>query len=241
MPRVSEYAEQALRDIVGDRVRTDRVERKLYSADIGAIPRLVAPFLPTGVAGAVVRPMDEAEVVSLTALARERGLALVPRGASTSGYGGVLPREGAVVLDVSGMDRVLDVDHDASTARVQPGVIWERLQKRLNEEGLDLRLYPSSTPSSTVGGWLAQGGSGFGSYEYGPFKDNVVSARVVLPDGEVYTFAGAELERLVADAEGITGVITEVVIRLRPFEPEVHRLVSFDDAGSHDRRALPRL
>ena len=232
MPQVSEYVERSLREIVGDRIRTDRVERKLYSADIGALPKLVAPFVPAGVAGAVVRPMDEPEIVSLTKLARERGLSLVPRGASTSGYGGVLPREGAVVVDLSGMDKVLDVDAKALTARVQPGIIWEPLQKRLNRDGLDLRLYPSSTPSSTVGGWLAQGGSGFGSYEYGAFKENVVSARVVLPDGDVRTFDGPELERLVADAEGITGFITEVVIRLRRFEPEVHRLMSFRDADS---------
>jgi Fe-S oxidoreductase/FAD/FMN-containing dehydrogenase len=232
MTQVNEYTERALRDICGQRVRTDRVECKMYSSDIGALPSLVAPFVPTGTAGAVVRPLDEAEVVSLTDLARRRGLTLVPRGASTSGYGGVLPTAGAVVVDVSGMDKVLEVDAEAMTVRVQPGAIWQFLQRKLNAQGLDLRLYPSSTPSSTVGGWLAQGGSGMGSYEFGPFKDSVASARVVLPDGEVREFSGDDLERIVADAEGITGVITEVTVRLRPLEDEVHRLVAFSDAGS---------
>lgn len=232
MTQVNEFTEQALREVCGDRVRTDRVERKIYSADIGDLPSLVAPFVAAGTAGAVVRPMDEAEIVALTALARERGLTLVPRGASTSGYGGVLPADGSVVVDVSGMDKVLDVDPEAMTATVEPGIIWEFLQRKLHAMDLDLRLYPSSTPSSTVAGWLAQGGSGFGSYEFGPFKDSVVSARVVLPDGEVREFDGEELQTLVADAEGITGIITRVIIRLRPLDGEVHRLVAFKDAGS---------
>jgi hypothetical protein len=82
-----------------------------------------------------------------------------------------------------------------------------------------------------VAGWLAQGGSGFGSYEYGQFKENVVSARVVLPTGEAREFDGEELATYIADAEGITGIITEVTFKVRPLEPEVHRLIAFTDAA----------
>ena len=231
MAVVNDRVETALRGIVGDRVRTDRVERRLYSADIGEMPRLVKPFVPAGLAGAVVRPMSEAEIVGLVGLARAEGLKLVPRGASTSGYGGVLPVEGAVVIDVSGMHDILEVDAAAKTVRVQPGLIWEELARKLVSHDLALRLYPSSTPSSSVAGWLAQGGAGFGSYEFGMFKDNVVSARVVLPTGEVRTFTGEELATLVADAEGITGIITEVTVSLRDLEPETHRLIAFETAA----------
>jgi Fe-S oxidoreductase/FAD/FMN-containing dehydrogenase len=236
MAQVSEYVEADLKRICGEgRVSTWGVERKLYSADIGAMPRAIKPFVPSGIAGAVVRPADEGQIVELMKLARERGLKLTPRGASTSGYGGVLPAEGAVVVDISGMDKVLSVDLAARTATVQAAAIWEPLQRRVNRDGLDLRLYPSSLPSSTVGGWLAQGGSGFGSYEFGLIKENVVSARVVLPTGEVRVFSGEDLERYVADAEGITGIITEVTLGLRPLEAEVHRLVSFPDTASLGR------
>ena len=230
MPSVSQHVEESLRAIVGDRIRTDRVERRLYSADIGEMPKLVKPFVPAGLAGAVVRPTTEDEVVALVKLAARDGLKLVPRGASTSGYGGVLPVEGAVVVDLSGMHGVLDVDVAGRKVRVQPGLIWEELQRKLEPLGLALRLYPSSTPSSSVAGWLAQGGAGFGSYEYGMFKDNVESARVVLPTGDVRTFTGRDLARYVADAEGITGIITEVTVLLRDLEPETHRLFAFDDA-----------
>ncbi|MFA5844138.1 MAG: FAD-binding and (Fe-S)-binding domain-containing protein [Coriobacteriia bacterium] len=232
MAVISDRHESALAGIFGDRMRTDRVERKLYSADIGEMPKLVKPFVPAGLAGAVVRPKDEDEIVELVELAGAERLCLVPRGASTSGYGGVLPVEGAVVVDVSGMHAILEVDAERKTARVQPGLVWEDLQRDIEKQGLTLRLYPSSTPSSSVAGWLAQGGAGFGSYEYGMFKDNVVSARVVLPTAEVRVFSGDDLARYIADAEGITGIITEITVMLRELEPEVHRLIAFPDSAS---------
>ncbi len=231
MSVVSSQVAESLEAVVGaDRVRTDQRERKMYSFDIGAMPSLVKPFMPAGIAGAVVRPRNEQQVVELMRLARAQGLRLVPRAWATSGYGGVLPPKGAVVVDVSSMTEVLNVDPTALTARVQTGAIWEEVDKVLARDGLSLRMYPSSYPSSSVGGWLAQGGSGFGSFEYGTFKENVISARVALPTGDVKEFSGTELMHLVADAEGITGIITEVEFRVRALEDEVHRLIAFDTA-----------
>ncbi len=232
MGSVSERIERELEEICGaDRVRTTRVERKMYSFDIGAMPRLVAPFVPAGTAGAVVRPRDEEQLVRLVRLAQREGVPLVPRGWATSGYGGVLPRSGAIVVDLSGWGKVLSVDTDALTVRVQAGAVWEQVDRQIKKQGVTLRLYPSSYPSSSVGGWLAQGGSGFGSYEHGQFKDNVVAARVVLPTGEIREFTGDDLLAYVADAEGTTGLITEVEFRVRPLEDEVHRLVAFESAA----------
>jgi Fe-S oxidoreductase/FAD/FMN-containing dehydrogenase len=99
----------------------------------------------------------------------------------------------------------------------------------LAKQRLTLRLYPSSYPSSTAGGWLAQGGTGFGSYETGWYRDNVLSARVVLPNGDVRDFAGDDLD-LIADAEGITGFITQVTIKIQPLEELQIISVSCTDA-----------
>ncbi|MDF1541620.1 MAG: FAD-binding oxidoreductase [Anaerosomatales bacterium] len=232
MAPVSQHVRESLQEIFGDRVRTDRVERKMYSFDIGTMPRLVKPVVPAGLAGAAVRPQSEAEVVALLELASRLSVAVVPRGWATSGYGGVLPRAGAVVADMSGMNRILALDHANMTVTVEPSAIWQDIDRELAKDGLTLRLYPSSTPSSGAAGWLAQGGAGFGSFEYGTFKENVVSARVVLPGGQVREFAGSDLERYVADAEGITGVITQLTFRIRALEPEVHHLFAFPDARS---------
>jgi Fe-S oxidoreductase/FAD/FMN-containing dehydrogenase len=233
MAAVNERVEKTLVGIVGEkRVRTDRRERKMYSFDIGAMPSLVKPFVPAGVAGAVVRPEGEQQLVDLVKWAQREGVQLVPRAWATSGYGGVLPPEGAVVVDMSGWTDVINIDAQAMTVRVEGSAIWEDIDRRIAKDGLTLRLYPSSYPSSSAAGWLAQGGSGFGSYEYGMFKDNVVAARVVLPNGEVREFSGDDLMTYIADAEGTTGIITEVEFRVRALEDEVHRLVAFKSAAA---------
>ena len=104
---------------------------------------------------------------------------------------------------------------------MQPGITWEQLDRALKPHGLTLRLYPTSYPSSSVGGWLSQGGAGIGSYRYGYFADNVVSAKAVLPNGDVRVFAGDDLA-LLAGAEGITGFLSEVTLRVMPvWEPHL--------------------
>lgn len=122
-----------------------------------------------------------------------------------------------VVVDFHRMKNLIKLNLSDNTATAQAGMIWEKLDRELGKKGLTLRLYPTSYPGSTVGGWLAQGGAGIGSYEAGMFNDNVVSARVVLPDGSIKEFSGSELD-LVGGAEGITGLISEVTIKVMPLE-----------------------
>ena len=220
-------------DIVGtDRIRADRRERKAYSQDIGVMPPLVRPFIRAGLPGAIVRPRTEQQAVEIVTACRANGVPLVVRAAATSGYGGVLPRDGALVVDVTGWRDVVEVDEQAQTVRCQAAAIWEDVDKVLADHGLELRLHPSSYPSSTVGGWLAQGGSGFGSFEYGSIAECVVSARVIMPEGDVRDLAGDEVRDIVADAEGTTGIIVEATLRVRPLEATEVRLVSLPDAAS---------
>ena len=206
-----------LEDTFGERVNLDIHERRLYSHDIAAIPKLVKPLVGNTTPSAVVQPESEEELVELVRWAGRQGIPLVPRGKASSGYGGAVPVGGGIVVDFFRMKDVLGIDGGGGTVTVEPGISWEQLDRRLAPSGLTLRLYPSSYPSSTVGGWLAQGGAGFGSYEFGYFSENVVSARVVRPDGEVGDYSGRELD-LVADAEGITGFITSVTLRVQPLE-----------------------
>lgn len=209
-------------------VSFDRVERKLYSHDVGSVPRMVKPFMPGGIAGAVVRPRNEEALVALVRLARDEGLQLVPRGAATSGYGGAMPGEGAVVVDMRRFKRILAVDPAGLTATVEAGVVWKDLEAVLGEHDLMLRMYPTSAPSSTVAGWLAQGGSGYGSYANGWFRNVVQAARVVLPNGEVKDFEGEALGA-VADAEGMTGFITRVTLSVERREEVALLAASFPD------------
>ena len=217
MGKISSKQQAYLEDKFGSRVCFRKTERKLYGHDIAAVPGLIKPLVGDTTPEAVVQPETEQELVELLRWAAQNRVPLTPRGKASSGYGGVLPVKNGVVVDFYRMNRIIKIDPKAQTVTVQAGVIWEKLDRELAKQGLTLRLYPSSYPSSTVGGWLAQGGAGIGSYEAGWFPSNVVSARVVLPSGEVKEFAGKELD-LIAEAEGVTGFISEVTVRVMPLD-----------------------
>jgi Fe-S oxidoreductase/FAD/FMN-containing dehydrogenase len=201
----------------GARANFDPTERKLYGHDIAAVPGLIKPLLNGTLPDAVVQPASEEDVVELVRWASERKIPLVPRGKGTSGYGGIIPTRNGIVVDFYRMKNVLSIDPAAETVTVEPGLTWEKLDTALASRGLTLRLYPTSYPSSSVGGWLAQGGAGIGSYQYGWFGENVVAARAVHSGGEVKEYVGKDLG-LVSDAEGTTGLITRVTLKVRPNE-----------------------
>ena len=219
----------------GKRVSFNRTERKLYGHDIAEIPSLIKPLVGETTPDAVVQPESEEELVELVKWAVKNGVRLTPRGKATSGYGGAIPVKKGVVVDFYRMNKIVRIDPDGRTAAVQAGVVWEKLDRELARHGLTLRLYPSSYPSSTAGGWLAQGGAGIGSYEAGWFCTNVISARVVLPDGQVKEFSGPELD-LVAEAEGTTGLISQMTIRVQLREKLDLMAISCPDA--HDVQRL---
>jgi FAD/FMN-containing dehydrogenase/heterodisulfide reductase subunit C len=235
MSKINSGRRSYLEEKYGGRVSFRKTERRLYGHDIAAIPSLVKPLVGNTTPEAVVQPETEEELVDLVRWAAEHNVPLTPRGKASSGYGGVLPVKKGLVTDFYRMNRVIRVDPDALTATVQAGVVWEKLDRELKKQGLTLRLYPTSYPASTVGGWLAQGGAGIGSYEAGWFRDNVVSARVVLPDGTVRDFTGSDLD-LVADAEGITGLISEVTVSVQPLEDMETLAIGCPDA--HDLQRL---
>jgi Fe-S oxidoreductase/FAD/FMN-containing dehydrogenase len=215
----------------GKRASFNKLERKLYSHDIASMPSMVRPLVGNTTPRAVVLVDSETEVIDLVKWASQNRIPLTPRGKATSGYGGVLPVGQGIVVDFYRMNRVLGTDAENLTVTVQAGLVWEKLEAELQKHGLALRLYPTSAPASTVAGWLAQGGAGIGSYESGWFRDNVVSARIVLPDGTVRDMKGKDLD-LVADAEGITGFITEVTLKVRPLEEMGVVSVSCPGAGN---------
>jgi Fe-S oxidoreductase/FAD/FMN-containing dehydrogenase len=226
---------RSLESLFRTRVSFDRMERTLYGHDIAELPSLIKPLVGSTVPDAVVQPASEEELVALVRWAQENRIALTPRGRATSGYGGVLPVKEGLVVDFFHLSKLLEIDTKTRTARVQPGICWEKLDRELAKKDLTLRLYPSSYPAATVGGWLAQGGAGFGSYESGWFRDNVVSARGVLADGAVREFSGSDLD-LVSEAEGTTGLISEVTVKV--MAKEELGMISIGCPDAHDLQLL---
>jgi len=222
--------ERELTKKFGDRVAFDEVERMLYSHDVANLPSAVEKMV-LKTADAVVFPETPEEVVDVVKFAKKKRIPLTPRGAGTSGYGGVIPIKKGIVVAFTRMNKVLNVDKKKMTVTVQPGIIWSKLEEDLNKHELSLRLYPSSAPGATVGGWVGEGGSGIGSYEYGYFSDNVTEIKAVTPDGVLKTFRGDELA-VINRAEGITGFAVEVTMAVRELDEEKKVLAAFKDFGS---------
>jgi alkyldihydroxyacetonephosphate synthase len=185
----------------------------------------------------VAYPRNRADVVAVLDWAEASGAVVVPFGGGTSVVGGVECRTDrpVVTLDLTRLDRVVEVDEVSLAARVQAGVFGPALEEQLKPHGLTLRHYPQSFEFSTVGGWLATRSGGHYATGYTHVDDFVEALRVVTPVGMVETLrvpasgAGPSPDRLFLGSEGILGVIFEAWLRLtrRP-EHRASTAVSFD-------------
>ncbi|WP_425805091.1 FAD-binding and (Fe-S)-binding domain-containing protein [Desulfitobacterium sp. Sab5] len=216
---------EKIKTIFGDRVRFNKVERIVYSHDMGIMPEQIRSMIQCTPDG-VVQPTSVDEVSSLIKAAQEDKIPLVPRGAGSAGFGGSVPAKGGIVVDFVRMNKIKNIDTVNQTVTVEPSVIWNNLEKELSERGLTLRAYPSSSNSSTVAGWVAQGGSGYGSYEYGNCLHNIESVLLVMPDGQLKKFEGTDLQKVYSLC-GITGMIVEVTVKVREKDEESVILASF--------------
>jgi len=223
MAPVNNLQAEALRElenIAGLRLNTEIRERRLYNHDVGELPGLARVLIGDALPQAVVQPETEEGIIEVVKWAKKYNVPLVPRAAATSGYGGVVPVKGGVVLELVHYKNIIEIDREKELVTVEAGMVWQELEEKLAAYDLSLRLMPSSAPGSTVGGWLAQGGGGIGSYRYGWFEENVVAARVVTIDGEVKNLTGEELQ-LVSGAMGTTGIVTSITLRVKKKEDEV--------------------
>ncbi|MCR4436487.1 MAG: FAD-binding and (Fe-S)-binding domain-containing protein [Clostridiales bacterium] len=221
MAHVKELSAESLlelKNIEGLRINTDLRERHLYESDMGELPSMPKRLVGKTTPAAIVQPQNENEVIQVVAWANKYSVPIIPRAAASSGYGGVVPVPGSVVMELVHFNKIIHMDTDKKTVTVEPGIVWKDLEFKLNAAGLAVRMMPTSAPASTVGGWLAQGGgAGFGSYQYGLFEQNVESATVITPDGSKITLAAKDLS-LVSGAMGTTGIITSITLRLRALE-----------------------
>lgn len=173
----------------------------------------------------VARPRDEAEVEAVLGWCAEAGAATIPYGGGSSVVGGVEPRcvdayTGAVTIDLTSLDRVLEVDPVSRAARIQAGVLGPRLNQQLREHGLTLRHFPQSFELSTLGGWIATRSGGHFATVWTHIDDLVESVRAITPSGEWESRrlpgsgAGPSPDRMLIGSEGILGVITEAWVRV---------------------------
>jgi len=191
-------------------------ELNLYRRDLAEIPALLEALLtPHSAPHLALHPTLTDDVSKAVAWANDVGLPVVPRGLSSSAYGGAVPARGGLLLDLAAFRTIWYLDEQAMTVRVQAGVSWGDLEQYLNERGLTVHTYPSSR-FSTIGGWVATGGLGINSFKYGQLKNWVAKLRVVHPDGrrEDLFPDHPDFDKFFA-TEGQMGAVTGVSLKVR--------------------------
>ncbi len=207
---------QALRDVVADESRLvfDNIPAEYLTDALGRL---------RGEAAALVFPLSTEEVGGVLRYAHEHQIPVTPRGAGTNLVGSTVPLQGGIILDLSRMNRILELDRDTLTITVEPGILLQDLQAYVEGEGL---FYPPDPgeKASSLGGNISTNAGGMRAVKYGVTRDYVRGLEVVLADGTVLQVGGRQvkdasglsLKHLLIGSEGTLAVITKCVLRLLP-------------------------
>lgn len=215
-----------------DRIRfSDAIEHKYLSDTLGR---------KEGKASALVFPTSTAEVSAILKFAHSNNIPVTPRGAGTNLVGSTIPHDGSIIVDLSLMNHILEVDAENFTATVEPGVILEDFQKHV--EGLGL-FYPPDPGEkrASIGGNISTNAGGMRAVKYGVTRDYVMGLELVLADGTVIQTGtknrkdttGLDLKDIVIGSEGTLAIITKCLLKLigKP-EKATSLLISFDSLKS---------
>ena len=197
------------------------------SRDFSWLSPVLSARLPDEPAGAVASPADIDQLAETVALAHRNEVPVTVRGRGTGNYGQAVPLRGGLVVDISGLDRILEIVD--GWALVEPGVACCALERAARRSGQELAMFPSTT-TATIGGFLAGGAGGSGSIENGFVWDGFVGALETLDcsDDPAITEVAGGAARPFLHAYGTTGVTTSARVRLQPAKDWVGLLASFD-------------
>jgi len=214
-----------------EQVISDEVGRRAFETDaLTAYRRL--PL-------AVVLPTSTEEVARILSYCHQNNIKVVARGAGTSLCGGALPAEDAIVVGVSKMNRILEIDYPNRTARVESGVTNLSISNAVSEEQFFYAPDPSSQIACTLAGNLAMNSGGAHCLKYGVTTNNVLGLKIVLITGEILEIGGKALDSegfdllaLAIGSEGQFGIVTEATVRiLRAAETARPMMIGFDSAA----------
>lgn len=185
----------------------------------------------------VVLPATIEEVQAVVRACSKYSIPIVTRGAGTGLSGGALPLENGILLSLTRMNRILEIDADAKTARVQPGVRNLAISQAVQHLGLYYAPDPSSQLACSIGGNVAENSGGVHCLKYGLTVHNILQLKVVTVDGDLITIGsqaldspGYDLLALLTGSEGMLGVIVEIIVKLLPIPPCAQVVMaSFDD------------
>ena len=202
---------QQLETLLGnDGIRASEAEKRAYAFDAYTLEK----HLP----GVVALPRTTEQVSAIVRLCAEHNVGVVPRGAGTGLAGGATAKDDQLLLCLSRMNRVLDVDIPNRRLRAQAGAITIQLSKAAMPQGFRYAPDPSSEGASTLGGNIANNSGGPHTLKYGVTVNHVLSAQVVMADGAIVELsqddAGYDLLGVVVGCEGTLGIVTEATVKL---------------------------
>ncbi|RUS42459.1 FAD-binding oxidoreductase [Cohnella sp. AR92] len=207
-------------------------QREKLSKDYYWYSPVLEPLLRDKRADGIVVPESEEQLAEVLAIAYRQSIPVTTRGAGTGNYGQAVPLHGGIVLDMSRLDAVLEVTDDY--ARVQAGVRLGALEKKLREEGRELRIYPSTYMKATAGGFVCGGSGGIGSITWGNLWDGNVREAVVYTLEEKprrLVVGGSELLAYIHNY-GTNGILAELTLPISPKVEWRQTVVQFDDIES---------
>ncbi|CAN5409269.1 FAD-linked oxidase C-terminal domain-containing protein [soil metagenome] len=215
----------------------------IANGDLDAASRDRSGSQGEGSADLVVRAGSVEEVQATLRFAHAHGVPVVPRGAGSGVAGGAVAHTGSIVLDLSRLDRIIEIRRDDQVAVVEPGVITAALDAEAGLHGLFYAPDPGSVGISTIGGNIATNAGGLRGAKYGVTRDSVLSLDVVLADGRLVTVGRETLKRvtgydllgLFVGSEGTLGVVVRATLRLLPKPIAVSTVAAYfatiDDAA----------
>ena len=192
-------------------------------------------YVPESLPDGVVLARSADDVVATLRLAAKHRIPVVPRGRGTGLAAASASRAGEVVLDLSGMDRILRIDPEEQLAVVEPGVLNADLNAAAAQYGLFYAPDPASTAICSIGGNIATNAGGMRCAKYGVTRESVLALRVILADGRelrtgretIKGVSGYDLNALMIGSEGTLGVVVEATLRLRPMPVHTATVVAF--------------
>ncbi|HWV24753.1 MAG TPA: FAD-linked oxidase C-terminal domain-containing protein [Thermomicrobiales bacterium] len=192
---------------------------------------------------AVVLPTSAAQVSAVVRVARRAELPVVARGAGTGLSGGAVAQTGGIIIALTRMERVLDINPFDRTALVEPGVINLELSQLTEQRGYFFAPDPSSQKACTIGGNVAENSGGPHCLKYGVTTNHILGLEVVLADGEIIWldsardgYGGLDLTAAVVGSEGMFGIVTKVLVKLTPSPDAINVMLaafgSMEDAAT---------
>jgi FAD/FMN-containing dehydrogenase len=221
--------EQFLADLGDIPVATDAGTIKLKSRDFFWFSPILKPQLEDKRAFAIVRPRNRDDLIKVVSLAARRRIALTTRGGGTGNYGQCVPLDGGIVLDMTGLDRILETR--PGLVKVEAGKLMIEIDRELRPTGWELRVFPSTRATATIGGFICGGAAGVGAITWGQIGDpGAVQAMTLISMEEtprIFTLEGPDTLKAV-HAYGVNGIVIDVTLPTAPRQDWAEAIVVFD-------------